>query len=138
MHLELSEAERELFDERAAVLEYEAVGPRPIAESDAIREVVHRRWLRREFRLGSWGADDPPPAGFAEPSLTRPNAIDDSLVPLIGRPGIGGVPRVMGSPSKTFGSGPAGLVAAVGFVAWLWNASGEGDAEVGNASLKRH
>lgn len=55
MHLDLSEAERELFDEPAAILEYMAGWPRPIAESDAIRQVLYRRWLRGEFRLDSLG-----------------------------------------------------------------------------------
>jgi len=59
MHLDLSDADRKLFEERAAILEYDADWPRPIAESEATRHVCRLLWERGAFRLGSWdGAAD--------------------------------------------------------------------------------
>jgi hypothetical protein len=53
MRLDLSEAERELFDERAAILEYVAGWPRPIAESDAFRAPAQAQRRVRARRLVS-------------------------------------------------------------------------------------
>jgi hypothetical protein len=50
----LSGADRELFEERAAVLEYDAGWPRPIAESEATRHVCRSLWERGAFRLATW------------------------------------------------------------------------------------
>jgi hypothetical protein len=43
---DLSEDERELFEERAAIAEYDGGMPRPIAEAEARRAVGHLRWYR--------------------------------------------------------------------------------------------
>lgn len=43
---DLSEDERELFEERAAIAEYDGGMPRPIAESEARRAVGYLRWFR--------------------------------------------------------------------------------------------
>jgi hypothetical protein len=53
MRLQISEG-RELFEERAAILEYDAGWPRPIAESEAFRHIVHLRWRRGEFQIATW------------------------------------------------------------------------------------
>lgn len=47
---DLSHEERELFEERAAIAEYDGGMPRPIAEAEARRAVGHLRWQRS--RLG--------------------------------------------------------------------------------------
>lgn len=49
---DLSEDEQELFEERAAVAEYDGGMPRPIAEAEARRAVGQLRWQRsRPSRL---------------------------------------------------------------------------------------
>ena len=55
----------ELFEERAAILEFEAGWPRAIAESEARRFVTRQAWLEGE-RRAAW--IDPP--GF--PKCDRP------------------------------------------------------------------
>lgn len=41
---DLSEYERELFEERAAIAEFDGGIPRPIAEAEARRAVGYLRW----------------------------------------------------------------------------------------------
>lgn len=41
---DLSEYEREFFEERAAIAEFDGGMPRPIAEAEARRAVGHLRW----------------------------------------------------------------------------------------------
>ncbi len=45
---DLSELEQELFEERAAIAEYDARMPRPIAEAEARRAVGQLRWQRSQ------------------------------------------------------------------------------------------
>ena len=49
-----SEDEREFFEERAAIGEYEGGCPRPIAEAEASRALEHRRWLAGDVRVHHW------------------------------------------------------------------------------------
>lgn len=44
---------KEIYEERAAILEHEAGWPRAVAESEARRLVTHLRWLRGE-RQAQW------------------------------------------------------------------------------------
>jgi hypothetical protein len=46
----VTEDERENFEERAAIVEYEADWPRPIAESEALRSMTQARWKRKGSR----------------------------------------------------------------------------------------
>ncbi len=41
----MTDDERELFEERAAIAEFEAGWPRPIAEAEARRAVGVKRWF---------------------------------------------------------------------------------------------
>lgn len=41
----MSDDEREMFEERAAIVEFECAWPRPIAEAEARRAVGAHRWL---------------------------------------------------------------------------------------------
>lgn len=41
----MSDDEREMFEERAAIVEFDSGWPRPIAEAEARRMVGARRWL---------------------------------------------------------------------------------------------
>ena len=50
--MEISESLAELYEERAAILEYEAGWPRAIAESEARRRVTRLAWLAGECRPG--------------------------------------------------------------------------------------
>jgi hypothetical protein len=43
---QLTAAEKEHFEERAAIVEYLADWPRPIAEAEARRALGERRWLQ--------------------------------------------------------------------------------------------
>ncbi len=47
---EVTEDECENFEERAAIVEYEAGWPRPIAESEALRSIAQARWEREGSR----------------------------------------------------------------------------------------
>ena len=50
--METPEALAELFEERAAILEYEAGWPRAVAESEARRAVTRLAWLAGERKSG--------------------------------------------------------------------------------------
>jgi len=41
----MTDDERELFEERAAIVEFDSGWPRPIAEAEARRAVGARRWI---------------------------------------------------------------------------------------------
>ena len=53
MHLNLFADDRALLEERSAILEFDPGWPRPIAESEAMRQVCRLLWERDAFRLGS-------------------------------------------------------------------------------------
>ena len=50
--MEIPESLAELFEERAAILEYEAGWPRAVAESEARRMVTRLAWLAGERQPG--------------------------------------------------------------------------------------
>jgi hypothetical protein len=54
---QLTAAEREQFEERAAIVEFLAGWPRPIAEAEARRILGERRWL--ETSVANYPADRP-------------------------------------------------------------------------------
>jgi len=51
---DLCDDEREFFEERAAIGEYEGCWPRPIAEAEATRALEHRRWQLGKIRINRW------------------------------------------------------------------------------------
>jgi hypothetical protein len=51
---DLSPAERERLDERAAILEFDAGWPRVIAESEAGRCLAHARWEHHQQQSTGW------------------------------------------------------------------------------------
>lgn len=51
---DLSTAEKERMDERAAILEFEAGWPRVIAESEARRCLAHEYWVRDQGAGTGW------------------------------------------------------------------------------------
>jgi hypothetical protein len=53
-HKNLSSAEKERMDERAAILEFDAGWPRVIAESEARRSLAHERWIREQGGETGW------------------------------------------------------------------------------------
>ena len=67
----------EMFEERAAILEYEAGWPRAIAESEARRFVTRLAWMRGE-RRAAW-IRPPGPANDTGRPGGRPGA-DENLV----------------------------------------------------------
>lgn len=63
-HQNISSAEKERMDERAAILEFDAGWPRVIAESEARRSLAHERWISDQGAGTGWmsppGADKLP------------------------------------------------------------------------------
>jgi len=51
---DLSTAETERMDERAAILEFDAGWPRVIAESEARRSLAHERWICDQGGGNGW------------------------------------------------------------------------------------
>ena len=51
---DLCDDEREFFEERAAIGEYDGCRPRPIAEAEATRALEHRRWQLGKIRINRW------------------------------------------------------------------------------------
>jgi len=49
----MTDDEREMFEERAAIVEYDSGWPRPIAEAEARRALGARRWI--EAAVGARG-----------------------------------------------------------------------------------
>ena len=52
MRHDMTDGEREDFEERAAIVEFEHGWPRPIAEAEAQRAVMRARWLSTRYRVG--------------------------------------------------------------------------------------
>ena len=51
---DLSTAETECMDERAAILEFDAGWPRVIAEAEARRSLAHAYWIRNQDGGTGW------------------------------------------------------------------------------------